>query len=81
MIGLIGWLLPVVPGFVLVPVGLAILATEFVWARHVLRKVKQSASDVAGWFTGSTQAAPKGDGAPPEGTSKPAADPPDPHMK
>jgi len=28
------------PAFIVIPVGLAILATEFVWARRLLRKVK-----------------------------------------
>ncbi len=28
------------PAFVVIPLGLAILATEFVWARRLLKKVK-----------------------------------------
>jgi uncharacterized protein (TIGR02611 family) len=28
------------PAFIVIPLGLAILATEFVWARKLLRKVK-----------------------------------------
>lgn len=38
----IGVLLIVLPGpaFIIIPAGLAILATEFVWARHLLDKVK-----------------------------------------
>ena len=28
------------PAFVVIPLGLAILATEFVWAKRLLRKVK-----------------------------------------
>lgn len=28
------------PAFVVIPIGLAILATEFVWARRLLKKVK-----------------------------------------
>jgi uncharacterized protein (TIGR02611 family) len=43
---LIGIALLVLPGpaFVVVPIGLAILATEFAWARRWLRKVRQFAS-------------------------------------
>lgn len=34
------------PAFVVIPVGLAILATEYAWARRWLRKVRQIATDV-----------------------------------
>ena len=44
--GLIGLLLPVVPGWLLIIPGLAILATEFVWARRLLDTAKAKASDV-----------------------------------
>lgn len=39
---LFGIVLLVLPGpaFIVIPVGLAILATEFVWARRLLKKVK-----------------------------------------
>lgn len=39
---LIGVTLIVLPGpaFLVIPLGLAILATEFVWARHLLHKAK-----------------------------------------
>jgi tellurite resistance protein TerC len=42
---LIGLVLLVTPGpaFVVIPVGLAILATEFAWARHWLRVMRDSA--------------------------------------
>ena len=45
---LIGIALLVLPGpaFVVIPVGLAILATEYAWARRWLRKVRQIATDV-----------------------------------
>ena len=38
----IGVLLIVLPGpaFIVIPLGLGILATEFVWARRILEKVK-----------------------------------------
>jgi len=40
---LIGIILIVFPGpaFIVIPVGLAILATEFVWAKNLLEKVKK----------------------------------------
>ncbi|MEW6002871.1 MAG: PGPGW domain-containing protein [Nitrospirota bacterium] len=39
----IGILLIVLPGpaFIVIPIGLAILATEFAWARRLLKKVKE----------------------------------------
>jgi uncharacterized protein (TIGR02611 family) len=33
------------PAFVVIPVGLAILAIEFAWARHLLRRVRRGISD------------------------------------
>lgn len=40
---LIGIIMIVAPGpaFIVIPVGLAILAIEFVWARHWLRKLRE----------------------------------------
>ena len=45
---LIGIALLVLPGpaFVVIPVGLAILATEYAWARRWLKKARRMASDV-----------------------------------
>jgi|SRR5215510_684909 len=45
---LIGIALLVLPGpaFVVIPVGFAILATEYAWARRWLRKVRRIAEDV-----------------------------------
>lgn len=45
---LIGIALLVLPGpaFIVIPIGLAILATEYAWARHWLRKVRRIANDV-----------------------------------
>lgn len=45
---LIGVALLVLPGpaFIVIPVGLAILATEYAWARRWLKKVRQMASNV-----------------------------------
>lgn len=44
---LIGMLLLVLPGpaLVVIPSGLALLATEFLWARRLLRKVKRTVED------------------------------------
>jgi tellurite resistance protein TerC len=45
---LIGIALLVLPGpaFIVIPIGLAILATEYAWARHWLRKVRRLANGV-----------------------------------
>jgi uncharacterized protein (TIGR02611 family) len=45
---LIGIALLVLPGpaFIVIPIGLAILATEFAWARHWLKKARGMASSV-----------------------------------
>ncbi len=45
---LIGIALIVLPGpaFLVIPVGLAVLATEFAWARHWLKKARRLASRV-----------------------------------
>jgi tellurite resistance protein TerC len=32
------------PAFIVIPLGLAILATEFLWARRLLRRLKQGAT-------------------------------------
>src|SRR5438874_13084689 len=47
---LIGIALLVLPGpaFIVIPVGLAILATEYAWARRWLKKVRRMASEVVG---------------------------------
>jgi uncharacterized protein (TIGR02611 family) len=53
---LIGIALLVLPGpaFVVIPVGLAILATEYAWARRWLRKVRRIASDVVSGRKGTS---------------------------
>lgn len=43
LLGLAGLLLPVLPGWALIFVGLGILATEYVWARRLLMKSKKIA--------------------------------------
>ncbi len=49
-ITLLGVALLVLPGpaFVVIPVGLSVLATEFVWARTWLHKAKEVASKAVG---------------------------------
>ncbi len=46
---LVGIALLILPGpaFVVIPAGLAILGTELVWARRLLRRVKEDGSDLA----------------------------------
>ena len=53
---LIGIALLVLPGpaFLIIPLGLAILATEFVWARHLLRRVKEKAAEIVSQARGTT---------------------------
>ena len=55
---LIGIALLVLPGpaFIVIPLGLAILATEYAWARRWLRKVRQKASNVV---SGRDRTAPR----------------------
>lgn len=47
-ITLIGVVLLVLPGpaFIVIPIGLSILATEFVWARRLLKKARELAANV-----------------------------------
>jgi uncharacterized protein (TIGR02611 family) len=45
--GLAGLVLPVVPGWLLIFSGLAVLAGEFVWARTLLDNAKAKAGEVA----------------------------------
>jgi uncharacterized protein (TIGR02611 family) len=51
---LVGIILIVTPGpaIIVIPAGLAILATEFVWARKLLNKMKQQAARVSSAITG-----------------------------
>jgi tellurite resistance protein TerC len=55
---LIGIALLVLPGpaFIVIPVGLAILATEYAWARRWLKKVRRMASNVV---SGRDRTAPR----------------------
>jgi uncharacterized protein (TIGR02611 family) len=48
LVGLAGLLLPVLPGWVLIFVGLGILATEYVWAQRLLKTAKEKANQAKG---------------------------------
>lgn len=54
---LIGVVMLVLPGpaVVVVPLGLAILATEFVWARRLLNHLRQTAGRVGSVFSGKSK--------------------------
>lgn len=45
LIGIAMILLPG-PAMIVIPVGLAVLATEFVWARRLLRRLREQTGDV-----------------------------------
>ena len=47
------------PAFVVIPAGLAILATEFVWARRILKRLKDGAISAYNAATGAEQANPQ----------------------
>ena len=49
------------PAFIVIPAGLAILATEFLWARRLLKRVKKNTSDVAAYFGWNSGNASGGD--------------------
>jgi uncharacterized protein (TIGR02611 family) len=55
---LIGIALLILPGpaFVVIPLGLTILATEYAWARRLLKKARRIAGDVV---SGRDRAAPR----------------------
>jgi hypothetical protein len=66
---LIGIAMIVLPGpaIVVIPIGLGILGLEFAWARHWLRKLRATASDVVNRVRGRPKPPPenkgnKGDG-------------------
>ncbi len=63
LLSIVGYVLPVIPGIPLTFLGLAILATEFIWARRLLRRVKASAQDFVSKFTGSKKVTAPATGA------------------
>lgn len=54
---LVGVALLVLPGpaVVVIPIGLAILAMEFVWARRLLNRMKQAAGQIGSVFSGKVR--------------------------
>lgn len=58
---LLGIVMIVLPGpaFVVIPIGLAILATEFIWARILLKKIKAKIKSSANSLFGNNQKAPE----------------------
>ncbi len=46
LLSIVGYIMPIIPGIPLTFLGLAILATEFVWAKRLLRSVKRQAQSV-----------------------------------
>jgi uncharacterized protein (TIGR02611 family) len=45
--GIVGLFFPILPGWLLIIAGLAILATEYVWARRALGKAREQARRAA----------------------------------
>ena len=41
LVGLVGWVLPIIPGWLLVIPGLIVLGREFLWARKTLDWLKK----------------------------------------
>lgn len=74
LLGLVGILLPIMPGSIFIPLGLAILATEFVWAQRWLRQIKQKSQQV--WDSVSGRNHPPGgrEEAPPSARSNTGPD-------
>ena len=48
LFGVIGLFLPVLQGVLFILIGLAILSTEYVWAHHLLTKLRQRFPKIAG---------------------------------
>ncbi|MEK7880267.1 MAG: PGPGW domain-containing protein [Deltaproteobacteria bacterium] len=49
------------PAFIVIPAGLAILATEFLWAKMLLKRVKQRTLGMAAYLGWNSGNAPPGD--------------------
>lgn len=49
---LIGLAMVVLPGpaFIVIPIGLGILASEFIWAKKILKRAKSNASNMKEWI-------------------------------
>jgi len=55
------------PAFVVIPAGLAILALEFGWARHWLRRLRESGEQALRWGRGASRDAEPDGGEPRRG--------------
>lgn len=55
ILSIVGYVLPVIPGIPLTLLGLAILGTEFIWARRLLKKVRTTAEDFVNRVRGRPQ--------------------------
>ncbi len=44
-LGLVGFVFPIIPGFIPLIAGLAVLATEYAWARRALDETKRKARE------------------------------------
>jgi tellurite resistance protein TerC len=54
VIGIAGLVLPIIPGLVVIPIGVAILATEFIWARRLLQRMKDGGTTIMDKFKNHT---------------------------
>ncbi len=41
LLGLVGLVLPIVPGLIFIVFGLVILSTEYIWAHHLLARCRE----------------------------------------
>ena len=57
VLGILGLFLPVLQGVLFLLIGLAILSTEYVWAHHLLNKVRQRFPKISGMADQATQRA------------------------
>jgi hypothetical protein len=57
--GLAGLALPIVPGWLLIIPGLALLATEYVWAQRLLKVAKEKATQAKDLMLGKKQREPE----------------------
>ncbi|MBI1319673.1 MAG: hypothetical protein GC168_12105 [Candidatus Hydrogenedens sp.] len=53
VVGIPLWISPIPGGAIVVPLGLALLATEFVWARRLLKRVREHAGQLTRAAKGS----------------------------
>lgn len=81
LLGFVGMMVPIMPGFIFIPVALAILAVEFAWATRWLVKIKRTARSThnrmkVGWNLRWSEAKPQ------TSQSRPNASPTDvPHRR